>query len=149
MKVILTQDVKAQGKKGQVIDVSDGYAKNFLLKKGLAVEATAMALNDLKGKEAAKQHQIEVEKQNAREIAQKLTALTVKIKGTAGADGRFYGSVTAKDIAQALQEQHGIEIDRRKLQMGDPIKAFGTYSIEIKLYPEITGKVHLVVTEEK
>lgn len=149
MKVILTQDVKAQGKKGQIIEVSDGYAKNFLLKKGLAIEATAQALNDLKGKEAAKQHQIEVDRQNAKDIAQKLTAISVKIKGTAGADGRFYGSITAKDIAQALQEQHGIEIDRRKLQLDAPIKAFGSYSIEIKLYPEVTGKVQLVVAEEK
>ena len=149
MKVILTQDVKAQGKKGQIIEVSDGYAKNFLLKKGLAIEATAQALNDLKGKEAAKQHQIEVDRQNAKDIAQKLTAISVKIKGTAGADGRFYGSITAKDIAQALQEQHGIEIDRRKLQLDAPIKAFGSYSIEIKLYPEVTGQVQLVVAEEK
>lgn len=149
MKVILTQDVKAQGKKGQIIEVSDGYAKNFLLKKGLAIEATAQALNDLKGKEAAKQHQIEVDRRNAKDIAQKLTAISVKIKGTAGADGRFYGSITAKDIAQALQEQHGIEIDRRKLQLDAPIKAFGSYSIEIKLYPEVTGKVQLVVAEEK
>lgn len=147
MKVILTQDVKAQGKKGEVIDVSDGYAKNFLLKKGLAIEATAMALNDLKGKEAAKQHQIEVEKQQAKELAEKLTTLSVKIKGTAGADGRFYGSVTGKEIAEALQQQHGLEIDRRKLQINDPIRAFGTYRIEIKLYAGITGTVTVVVTE--
>ncbi len=147
MKVILTQDVKAQGKKGEVIDVSDGYAKNFLLKKGLAMEATAQALNDLKGKEAAKQHQIEVEKQQAKETAQKLTSITVKIKGTAGADGRFYGSVTAKEIAEAMAQQHGVEIDRRKLQITDPIRAFGTYRIEIKLYAGITGTVTVVVTE--
>ncbi len=147
MKVILTQDVKAQGKKGEVIDVSDGYAKNFLLKKGLAIEATAQALNDLKGKEAAKQHQIEVEKQQAKETAQKLTSITVKIKGTAGSDGRFYGSVTAKEIAEAMAQQHGVEIDRRKLQITDPIRAFGTYRIEIKLYAGITGTVTVVVTE--
>ncbi len=147
MKVILTQDVKAQGKKGEVVDVSDGYAKNFLLKKGLAIEATAQALNDLKGKEAAKQHQIEVEKQQAKETAEKLTTLTVKIKGTAGADGRFYGSVTAKEIAEAMAQQHGLEIDRRKLQITDPIRAFGTYRIEIKLYAGISGTVTVVVTE--
>ncbi len=147
MKVILTQDVKAQGKKGEVVDVSDGYAKNFLLKKGLAIEATAQALNDLKGKEAAKQHQIEVEKQQAKETAEKLTSITVKIKGTAGADGRFYGSVTAKEIAEAMAQQHGVEIDRRKLQITDPIRAFGTYRIEIKLYAGITGTVTVVVTE--
>ncbi len=148
MKVILTQDVKAQGKKGQVIDVATGYAQNCLIKKGLAVEATASALNDLKGKEAAAKHQKEVEKQQAKDTAEQLKSLVVKIKGTAGADGRFYGSVTAKDIAQAMQAQHGVEIDRRKLQINDPIKAFGTYAIEIKLYPEITGTVHLVVAEE-
>ncbi len=147
MKVILTQDVKAQGKKGQVVDVSDGYAKNFLLKKGLAIEATNQALNDLKGKESSRLHQIEVEKQNAREIAEKLKDITVCVKGTAGADGRFYGSVTAKEIAQALLDQHAVEIDRRKLQMTDPIKAFGTYEITVKLYPEITGKVRVKVEE--
>ncbi len=149
MKVILTQDVKAQGKKGQVIDVSDGYAKNFLLKKGLAIEATNQALNDLKGKESSRLHQIEVDQQQAREIAQKLTDLTVRVSGTAGADGKFYGSVTAKEIAQALLDQHGVEIDRRKLQMNDPIKAFGTYEIVVKLYPEITGKVRVKVEESK
>ncbi len=147
MKVILTQDVKAQGKKGQVIDVSDGYAKNFLLKKGLAIEATNQALNDLKGKEASRLHQIELDKQAARDTAEKLKELTVCVTGTAGADGRFYGSITAKEIAQALLSQHKVEIDRRKLQMNDPIKAFGTYEIDVKLYPEIVGKVRVKVEE--
>ncbi len=147
MKVILTQDVKAQGKKGQVIDVSDGYAKNFLLKKGLAIEATNQALNDLKGKESSRLHQIEVDKQAARDTAEKLKDLTVRVTGTAGADGRFYGSITAKEIAQALLAQHNVEIDRRKLQMNDPIKAFGTYEIDVKLYPEIIGKVRVKVEE--
>ena len=147
MKVVLLQDVKGQGKKGDVINVSDGYARNFLFPKKLGAVADATVMNELKGKEEARLHKIEVDKQNARETAEKLLAVSVKLTATAGADGKLYGSVTAKDIAEALAAQHGIEIDRRKLQITDPIKTFGTHIIDIKLYPEITGKVNVVVTE--
>ena len=147
MKVVLLQDVKGQGKKGDVINVSDGYARNFLFPKKLGAIADASVMNELKGKEEARLHKIEVDRQNARETAEKLLTVSVKLTATAGTDGKLYGSVTAKDIAEALASQHGIEIDRRKLQITDPIKTFGTHIIDIKLYPEITGKVNVVVTE--
>ena len=148
MKVILTQDVKSQGKKGQLINVSDGYARNFLLPKGLAIEADASAMNDLKNKEAARLHKIEVEKAAAKECAEKLSVTTVKIFAKAGADGRFYGAVTSKDIAEALKAQFAIEVDKRKILLDAPIKAFGTYKIEIKLYADISGKLNVKVTEK-
>lgn len=147
MKVILLQDVRGQGKTGDLINVSDGYARNFLFPKKLAAVADAAVMNELKGKEEARQHRMEVEKQTAKEIAEKLQSVVVKLTVQAGADGKLYGAVTAKDIADAMQRQHGIEIDKRKLQMGDPIKTFGEHTVEIKLYPEITGKVNLVVIE--
>ena len=147
MKVILTQDVKAQGKKGDIIEVSDGYARNFLLARKLAIIADAKALNEAKNKEASRLHKIETEKAAANELASKLSSVLVKLPVACGADEKLYGSITAKDIAEALKEQHGIEIDRRKLQMKDPIKTFGTHTVEIKLYPEITGTVNLVVAQ--
>ena len=148
MKVILTQDVKAQGKKGEVINVSDGYARNFLLPKGLAIEADAKALNDQKNKDAAKQHKIDVEIAEAKEIAAKLENIKVVIKATSGSDSRLYGAVTAKDIAEALKSQFGIEIDKRKIMLDAPIKAYGTYKIDAKLYQEVSGKVTVSVLEK-
>lgn len=147
MKVVLLQDVKGQGKKDDVINVSDGYARNFLFPKKLAVEADAKVMNDIKNKESAKQHKIELEKQAARDTAAKLQSVVVKIKVQAGtaADGRIYGSVTSKDIAEALASQHGIEIDKRKIVLDDPIKNYGTYTLDVKLYPEISGKINVVV----
>jgi len=146
MKVILLQDVKAQGKKGDLINVSDGYARNFLFPKKLAIEADKGALADLKNKEEARLFKIEQEKKQARELAEKLESLQVRIKASAGADGRFYGSVTSKEVAEQLAKQHGITVDRRKIQM-DAIKAFGSYTLEVRLYTEVTGKIHLLVTE--
>ncbi len=147
MKVVLLQDVKGQGKKDQIIEVSDGYARNFLFPKKLALEANAQILNDIKNKEAARQRKIELEKQAARDTAKKLEGVLVKIKvqsGTAG-DGKFYGSVTTKDIGEALAEQFGIEIDRRKIVLSEPIKAYGTFTMDVKLYPEISGKLNVLV----
>ena len=148
MKVILIQDVKAQGKKGDLIEVSDGYARNFLLKKGLAKEADSNALNDLKNKEAARLHKIEVEKKEAKEISEKLTGILVKIKAKAGDDGRLFGSVTSSDIAEKLLEQSGVSIDKRKISLAEPIKTFGPHTAEVKLYPEISGKINVLVTGE-
>lgn len=147
MKVVLLQDVKGQGKKDELINVSDGYARNFLIPRKLAVEADSQILNDIKNKEAAKQRKIELERQAARDTAEKLKGILVKIKVQAGSagDGKFYGSVTTKDIGEALAEQHGIEVDRRKIVLSDPIKAYGTFSVEIKLYPEISGKINVLV----
>ena len=148
MKVVLLADVKGQGKKGDLVNVSDGYARNFLLPKKLAAEADAQIMNDLKNKEAARLHKIEVEKQAAKDTAAALKEKTVKITGTAGADGRLYGSVTSKDIAEALLAQHKIELDKRKIVLPEQIKAFGTYIVECKIYPEISGKLTVVVTDK-
>lgn len=145
MKVVLLQDVKGQGKKDDLINVSDGYARNFLFPKKLAVEADAKVLNDIKNKEAAKQRRIELEKQAARDTAEKLAGTLVKIKVKEGADGKLYGSVTTKDIAEALKEQFGIEVDKRKIVLSENIKAYGTYSVDVKLYPEISGKMNVLV----
>ncbi len=147
MKVVLLQDVKGQGKKDQIVEVSDGYARNFLFPKKLAAIADAKVMNDIKNKETAREYKIEQEKKAARETAEKLQGIVVKIKvqpGSAG-DGKFYGSVTTKDIGEALAAQHKIDIDRRKIVLSDPIKAYGTYSVDVKLYPEISGKINLVV----
>lgn len=148
MKVILLKNVPGQGKEGEVVNVSDGYARNYLFPKKLAAEAGAQVMNDLKNKENARLHKIELEKAAAKECADKLSAVTVKIFAKAGSDGRFYGSVTAKEIAECLEKQHGITVDKRKMQLSDPIKAFGTYHIECKLYTEISGKLTVVVTEQ-
>ena len=148
MKVVLLSDVKGQGKKGQIVNVSDGYARNFLFPKNLATPADNKIMNELKGKEEARLRQIELEKQAARDIAEKLKSVVVKIKAQAGADGRIYGSVTSKEIAEQLAAQHKITIDKRKINLTDPIKAFGTYQPEVKLYPEITGKITVVVSDK-
>lgn len=146
MKVVLLKDVKGQGKKDQIVEVSDGYARNFLLPKGLAAEAKGSVLNDIKNKESSKAHKIELERAAARETAAKLEQVKVILKIKAGTGGRMYGSVTAKDIAEALEAQHKIKIDRRKM-VTDTIKAYGNYKVTVKLYPEITGTVNVTVTE--
>lgn len=145
MKVLLLADVKGKGKKDQIINVSDGYARNFLFPKKLAVEADAKAMADAKNKEDARLYKIEQDKAAARELAAKLEAVTVKIKASAGADGRLYGSITTSDVAAALKEQAGLEVDRRKIVSDGAIKAFGSYTLEVKLYTEISGKINLVV----
>ena len=145
MKVVLLQDVKGKGKKDEIVNVSDGYARNFLFPRKLAAEADAKILNDIKNKEAAKARRIELEKQAARETAEKLQSLLVKITIQSGADGKLYGSVGTKDIAEALAAQHGVEIDKRKIVLDSPIKAYGTYTVDVKLYPEIAGKLNVLV----
>lgn len=147
MKVVLLKDVKGQGKKDSVVTVSDGYARNFLFPKGLAVAADARAMNDIKNKEASKQHKIDLEIAAAMELKAKLETVVVKIKGKAGADGKLYGSVTTSDISEELKKQHSLEVDRRKIVSDGPIKAFGTYSLDVKLYPEITGAISVVVSD--
>ena len=147
MKVMLLKDVKGQGKKDEIVNVSDGYARNFLFPRKLAIEADAKALADAKTKEDAKKFKIEQDQAQAREIAAKLQGVAVKIKATAGADGRLYGSITTADVAKALKEQSGIEIDKRKIVSDGAIKAFGTYTLDVKLYPEIVGKINLVVCD--
>lgn len=148
MKVILLEDVKGQGKKDQLINVSDGYARNFLFPKNLAIAADAKALSELKNKEASRQHKIEVERAEAKVLAEKLNGITVKLTAQAGADGRLYGSITSKDIAEALSAQLGSTVDKRKLVLPESLKAFGSYTVEIKLYPEITGKFTLIISDK-
>ena len=148
MKVILLTDVKGQGKKNDIINVSDGYAANFLLPRKLAKIADAQALNDVKNQEAAKQHRIEVERENAKETAKKLESILVKIPAASGGDGRLYGAITAKDISAALEAQFSVVIDRRKILLDGPIKAYGQYQIDAKLCGEITGKINLLVQEK-
>ncbi len=148
MKVILTQDVKSQGKKDQIIEVSDGYARNFLFPKKLAIPADAKALNEVKNKEASRLHKIEVERAEATALRDRLAAVTVKLVGKSGADGRLYGSVTAKEIAEALEAQHKLTVDKRKITIAEPIKAFGTYHLDVKLYTDVSGKIHLVVSDK-
>jgi large subunit ribosomal protein L9 len=148
MKVILVKDVKGQGKKDQVVNVSDGYARNFLFPNGLAIAADAKALNEIKNKEASKQHKIDVERAQAKDIAEKLTGILVKIPSTAGADGRLYGSVTTKDVSEALAKDFGITIDKRKIVMNDPIRAYGNYQLDVKLYTDVSGKISVLVCEK-
>ena len=148
MKVILLADVKGQGKKNQVIDVSDGYAKNFLIPRKLAKVADSQSLNDVRLKEEAKRFHIETERKEAQALAKQLEEILVKIPASSGADGRLYGSVTSKDVVEHLQADHKITIDKRKLVMGDPIKAYGKYEIEVKLYPEVVGKIFVLVCEK-
>jgi len=149
MKVLLLADVKGQGKKDQIVEVSDGYARNFLFPKKLAVAADAKVMSENKSKEEAKQFRLKEEKAAAKALAEKISTLTVKITATSGADGRLYGSVTSKDIAEKLAEQHKIEIDKRKLVVSENIKAYGTYEVEVKVYPEVSAKLKVVVSEGK
>ena len=145
MKVVLLADVKGQGKKNDVINVSDGYARNFLLPRKLAVEADAKVLNEIKGREDSIKHKIEVETAEAKATAAKLDSILVKIPASSGADGRLYGSITAKDIAEQLAKDHGITVDKRKIQLSDPIRAYGQYDLDVKLYTDVTAKVHVLV----
>ncbi|MBQ8388335.1 MAG: 50S ribosomal protein L9 [Clostridia bacterium] len=147
MKVVLLADVKSVGKKDEIKEVSDGYARNFLFPKKLAKEANNQAVNEIKAKEASRQHKIEVERAEAKATAEKLEKSSLKIVAPAGADGRLYGSVTTKDIAERLEKELGIVIDKRKITLDEPIKSHGTYTAEVKLYAEISGKVHIKVTE--
>ena len=149
MKVILQQDVKGQGKKGQMIDVSDGYARNFLLPKKLAVTATADNLNAMKLKEKAQLAQLEKDKAEAQEISKQLEGCVVMISAKAGGAGKLFGSVTSKEVSEALLEQHGITIEKNKIVQQEPIKTFGTFELKCKLGFEISGIINVIVTEAK
>lgn len=147
MKVVLLADVKGAGKKDQIVEVSDGYARNFLFPRKLAKEATAGALNDVKNKQAAKEHQHELEVAQANEIASKINGQTVKVTAKAGANGKLFGSVTPKEVAQALTAMAGTEIAKNKVSLAQDIKAFGTYDAKVKIYPGITANITVEVTE--
>ena len=140
MKVILLCDVKGHGKKDQIVEVSDGYARNFLFPQKKAVAADAKATSELKSKEEAKQYRISEDRKVAQALADKLKDTEIDIKMDHGADGRLYGSVTAKDIAAELSKKVSAEIDKRKIIIKEPIKAYGKYSIEIKILADISAK---------
>ena len=145
MKVVLLKDVKGQGKKDAIINVSDGYARNYLFPRGLAAEADAKLLRDIKNREEAQAHRVAEETAAAHAAAEKLLASEVIIHAPGG-DGRLYGSVTSMDIAAAVKEQCGIEVDKRNVRT-DPIKAYGKYEVEVKLYSGVAGKINLLVCE--
>ena len=148
MKVILQQDVKGQGKKGQMVEVSEGYARNFLLPKKLAIAATADAINTMNLKEKARKAEEARLKAEAEEISKKLKDITVKLTAKAGNGGRLFGAVTTKEISDGLKKQFSIDIPKQKLVLDEPIKAFGTYPVKAKLGFEISGTVTVMVTEE-
>ena len=146
MKVVLLADVKGLGKKGELCNASDGYARNFLFPKKLAVEADSSALNELKSREEAKAHHKQEEINAAKATAEKLNGKSVTIKAKAGSGGRLFGSVTSKEIAAEIKNSLGVEIDRKKMNVAD-IKNFGEYTAEIKLYQGIIAKITVKVTE--
>lgn len=149
MKVILQQDIKGQGKKGQLKEVSDGYGRNYLLPRGLAIEATADNLNTMRLKDKARQAQIAREKAQAQAYAEKLSAVVVHLKARAGAGGKLFGSVTSKEISEALAAQHGITVEKNQIVQTEPIRQYGSYQIKCRLGYEITGTINVMVTEEK
>ncbi len=147
MKVILLQDVKALGKKGQIVDVSDGYARNFVLPKKVGVEATDKNRNELK---LQKQHEDKLAAQRlaeAKELAARLDALTIEVTMKAGENGKVFGSVASKEIAEQAARQHGLTLDKKKIVLEEPIRSFGAHEVAIKLHPEVTGKLHVKVKE--
>ena len=148
MKVILQQDVRGQGKKGQLVEISDGYARNFLLPRKLAVPATAENINTMKQQEKARQAQMAAEKAEAQALAEKLQGIQVKLAAKAGEGGRLFGAVTSKEIAEALSAQFGLNIAKTKLVLDEPIKSCGGYQIKAKLGYEIMGTVKVMVVEE-
>ncbi len=147
MKVILLQDVKGSGKKGDLINAADGYARNFLIPKGLAMEATAGAINNKKVQDAAKAHHAQVELEEAQKAQKELDGKIVTVKAKAGKEGRLFGAVTSKEVATALSEQYKVTVDKRKVSLSMDIKAFGTYSFELKLHTGVVAKMMVRVEE--
>ena len=139
MKVILLCDIKGKGKKDQIIEVSDGYARNFLFPQKKAIPADAKATSELKSREESRQFKISEDRKAATLLAEKIKGVEISIQMGHGQDGRLYGSVTAKDIAEKLKAMLGVDIDKRKISLGDPIKAYGNYSVEIKLYTDVSA----------
>lgn len=148
MKVVLIKDVKAQGKKGDIVNVSDGYARNFLLPRGFAKEATSNALNDLKGQNEAAEFRHNNEVAAAKETAEKINGVTVSLTAKAGENGKLFGSITAADVAEALKMQHHVVIEKKKFSIPDGIKHTGITEVEVKVYPSITAKIKVNVTAE-
>lgn len=148
MKVILQSDVKGSGKKGELVNVSDGYARNFLLPKGLAIEANAQAMNELKNRAAAVQHKADTEKKEAEALGEKIKGKTIKRTAKAGAGGKLFGAVTTKEIAEDLQKQFGAAVDKKKITLENEIKSFGTFSAEVRLHPDVKVSFFVSISEE-
>ncbi|MDY2944873.1 MAG: 50S ribosomal protein L9 [Lachnospiraceae bacterium] len=147
MKLILLQNVKSLGKAGDVVNVSDGYARNMLLPKGIAVEANDKNKNDLKLK---KQHEEKLAAdclQDAKDLAKKLEGIKIAVKMKAGENGKAFGSVSSKEIAEAAKAQHALELDKKKIQLDEPIRTFGMHEVPIRLHPEVTGTLYVLVQE--
>ncbi|NLK29320.1 MAG: 50S ribosomal protein L9 [Clostridiales bacterium] len=145
MEIILTQDVKSLGKKGDIVKVSDGYARNFILPKKLGLEATKQNLYDLQQQKAAEEKRQKELLEEAKEFANKLEEITVKTTIKVGEGGKTFGSVSAKEIVAAVKEQFDIDIDKKKLQLSDPIKNAGSYTVKIKLHPQVTAEMKVMV----
>ena len=148
MKVILLQDIQGTGKKDQILEISDGYARNYLLPRKLASEATVDNINALKQKEKARARQIEMEKAQAIENAKKLEGVQVIVRAKSGGAGKLFGAVTSEAISKALKEQYDIDIEKNKIVQGDPIKSYGAYTVKAKFGYEISGSINLLVVEE-
>lgn len=148
MKVILLKDVKGQGKKGDVINVSVGYARNFLLKNNLAEEATPGNLRALKAQQQKSQQAEQKEKEEAEQLKKTLAELTIELKAKAGDRGRLFGSITNKQIAEVLRKEYGHKVDRRKIELAQPIRALGKVTVPVKLHPEVTGSIKVHVAEK-
>lgn len=148
MKVVLLEDVKSLGKKGELVNASDGYVRNFLFPRKLAKEANAQAMNELKNAEESKAFKVKSEKEAAEAAAAKMKDKTIKIQAKAGQKGKLFGSVTAKEVAEELQRQLGVQVDKRKITLPVEIKAFGTYHAEVKLYAGIMATVAIMVIEQ-
>jgi len=149
MEVILTQDVKSLGKKGQMVNVAEGYARNFLLLKGLAIEANKNNKNVMVSQKQAVDHKKEVEKANATELKEKLEGKGIVITAKAGAGGKLFGAVTTKEIADTLKTTYDLDVDKKKISLNVQIKQFGEYIAEVKLYPEIAAKITVLVKDEE
>lgn len=147
MKVILLQDIRGKGKKGQMIEASDGYARNYLLPRKMAIEATADNINTMKMNDKAKAEQQARDKAQAQEFAEKLKDITVEIPAKAGAGGRLFGAITSAEVSEALKQQHHIIIDKKKIVQEEPIKSYGTFTMKAKLGFEITGTITVHVHE--
>ena len=148
MKVILTQDIKKIGKKGEIINASDGYAKNFLFPQKLAVQADAQNLNELKAKQASEKHKKELETEEAKKIAEQIKQIKITIKAKIGENQKLFGSITSKEIAEQIENQIKIKIDKKKITLKDPIKTIGEYPIEIKLYEGVSLKTTVQIIPE-
>ncbi len=149
MKVILKEDVKSLGKKGELVNTADGYARNYLFPRGLAMEASVQAMNELKNREEATKHRVLVEKEEAQALQKTLEGKNIHITAAGGQNGKLFGSVTTKEIAEALKQQVNAQVDKKKIHLAEDIKAFGTYEAEIKLNHGFSAKVFVVVSEAK